>query len=280
MANHENIQNVGAGPIPNQIPPNEQNSFELPTGFQAGLGLAVASFVLGLISLPFALFVIGFILGLIGLILAIVHLRRRRFFRAMATWGLVLSGLGCLASAGFGVYYGISIYAAYKLMSDMDSRGTEKFSEFIGTESTDFTMTDIQGNAIKLSELRGRRVILDFWATWCPPCKKEIPHFIELRKEVESDKLAIIGISDEDTGTLRKFSDENQINYTIATADDLPAPYSDIVSIPTTFFIDSKGIIQSVFTGYHPFDVLKENALAPDYQPEPNEPAVVTAPGR
>jgi peroxiredoxin len=280
MANHENIQNVGAGPIPNQIPSNEQNRIELPTGFQAGLGLAVASFVLGLISLPFALFVIGFILGLIGLILAIVHLRRRRFFRAMATWGLVLSGLGCLASAGFGVYYGISIYAAYKLMSDMDSRGTEKFSEFIGTESTDFTMTDIQGNAIKLSELRGRRVILDFWATWCPPCKKEIPHFIELRKEVESDKLAIIGISDEDTGTLRKFSDENQINYTIATADDLPAPYSDIVSIPTTFFIDSKGIIQSVFTGYHPFDVLKENALAPDYQPEPNEPAVVTAPGR
>jgi peroxiredoxin len=277
MANHENIQNVGAGPIPNQIPPNEQNSFELPMGFQAGLGLAVASLVLSLTSLPFAFFVIGLIPGLIGLILAIVHLHKKRLFRAMATWGLVLSILGCLASAGFGTYYGISIYAAYKLMGDMDFGESHMFEEFIGTESPDFTMTDIQGNTTKLSELKGKRIILDFWATWCPPCKKEIPHFIDLRKETDPDKLVIIGISDEDIEMVREFATEKKINYTIATADDLPAPYSDIVSIPTTFFIDSKCIIQSVLTGYHSFDVLKENALAPDYQPDPNEPAIVTA---
>ena len=280
MANHENLQEAGAGPIPNQTPSNEQTRVELPAGLQAGLGLAVASLVLGLISLPFGLFVIGFIPGLIGLILAIVHLRKKRLFRAMATWGLVLSCLGCLASAGFGTYYGISIYTAYKHMGDMDFGESGMFDEFIGIESPDFTMTDIQGNETKLSELKGKRVILDFWATWCPPCKKEIPHFIELRKEIESDKLAIIGISDEDIAMLREFSAEKKINYTIATADDLPAPYSDIVSIPTTFFIDSKGIIQNVLTGYHSFDALKETALASDYEFEPNELVIPTAPGR
>jgi len=278
MANQENIQDVGVGPIPNQTPSNEQTRVGLPVGFQAGLGLAVASLVLGLISLPFGLFVIGFIPGLIGLILAIVHLHKKRLFRAMATWGLVLSILGCLGSAGFGVYYGISIYTAYKLIGNMNRGESHMFEEFIGTESADFKMTDIQGNEIKLSDLKGKRVILDFWATWCPPCKKEIPHFIELRKETSPDKLAIIGISDEGIEKLREFATEKKTNYTIATADNLPAPYSDIVSIPTTFFIDSKGIIQSVLAGYHSFDALKENALAPDYQPEPNEPAIATAP--
>ncbi len=281
MANHGNLQDAGAGPIPNQTPSNEQTRVGLPTGLQAGLGLAVASFVLGLISLPFAFFVIGLIPGLIGLILAIVHLHKKRLFRAMATWGLVLSCLGCLASAGLGTYYGISIYTTYKFMNVMDfGESGHMFDKFIGTESPDFTMTDIQGNETKLSELKGKRVILDFWATWCPPCRKEIPHFIELRKETEPDKLAIIGISDEDIEKLREFATEKKINYTIATAGDLPAPYSDITSIPTTFFIDSKGIIQSVFSGYHSLDALKENALAPDYQPEPNEPAIATAPGR
>ena len=280
MANHENLQEAGAGPIPNQTHSNEQPRIELPTGFQAGLSLAVTSLVLGLISLPFGLFVIGFIPGLIGLILAIVHLRKKRLFRAMATWGLVLSCLGCLASAGIGVYYGISIYTAYKLMGDMDFGESPMFDEFIGIESPDFTMTDIQGNTTKLSELKGKRIILDFWATWCPPCKKEIPHFIDLRKETDPDKLVIIGISDEDIEMVREFATEKKINYTIATADDLPAPYSDIVSIPTTFFIDSKGIIQNVLTGYHSFDALKETALASDYEFEPNELAIPTAPGR
>ena len=144
--------------------------------------------------------------------------------------------------------------------------------KFIGTETPDFTMTDLKGNKITLSSLKGRRVVLNFWATWCPPCRMEIPQLIDLRKEVHPDELAIIGISDEDKQELLEFAAEKKINYTIATADDLPAPYSVIQAIPTTFFIDRRGIIQDVISGLSTLKELEEKATAPDYQADLNEP--------
>jgi len=253
--------------------PDEKKPLNYNKDFDKALGLAVASLVLGLLSLSLSIFVIGAVGGLVGLILAVVHLRKERPLRTLARWGLVLSILGCLAGAGFGLYYGISIYESYKQIGELTSDESDLvLRKFIGTETPDFTMVDIEGNEITLSSLKGRRVVLNFWATWCPPCRLEIPDLIKLRKEVSPDELAIIGISNEDKQELLEFVTKKNINYTIATAEDLPAPYNYISAIPTTFFIDRQGIIQNLVSGHSSLEEFKEKALAPDYQFDSNEP--------
>ncbi|MFH1615648.1 MAG: TlpA disulfide reductase family protein [Planctomycetota bacterium] len=246
---------------PDQIADSElsskdrQPSIKLPSGLQAGIGLGVASFVLGLVSLPLSFFVIGGGIGIIGLILGIVHLRKKLPFKAMAVWGLVLSVMGGAVGTGFGVFY----YRSYLKMQDWQD---QEFDKYIGTAAPDMTLTDLQGNKITISELKGKRVVLDFWATWCPPCKEEIPHFIELRKTTEPDKLVIIGISSESAEEIKAFAEKQKINYPLIAVSDekLPEPYNKITSIPTTFFIDSNGVIESVLAGYHSFEELKRHS--------------------
>lgn len=146
-------------------------------------------------------------------------------------------------------------------------------------EAPDFSIKDVNGNPIKLSDLKGRRVILDFWATWCPPCRKEIPHFIELRSMTKEEELAVIGISSENPETIRSFAIKNKINYPVASAGDLPSPFSDVDSLPTTFFIDRKGIIQNVLVGYNSLEVLRAHALASDYEGMPKKEPTLQAKG-
>ncbi len=127
------------------------------------------------------------------------------------------------------------------------------FTEWFGKPAPDFTITDITGKKQKVSDYRGKNLIINVWATWCPPCRKEIPDFIELRKEIKEDELGIIGISTEDgqESKVKDFVKENKMNYTIAVADfsKLEAPYSKISAIPTTFFIDKEGKIKLATIG-------------------------------
>ncbi|MBN2589509.1 MAG: redoxin domain-containing protein [Sedimentisphaerales bacterium] len=127
------------------------------------------------------------------------------------------------------------------------------FTEWSGKQAPDFTITDITGKKTKVSDYRGKNLILNVWATWCPPCRKEIPDFIELRKEISEDELAIVGISTEDgqDSKVKDFVKENKMNYTISVADftKLDAPYSKISAIPTTFFIDKEGKIKFATIG-------------------------------
>lgn len=263
MNNQES--NHGEVPIPDLSSQAGGSPKELPLGSHAGVGLAVASFVLGLVSLLLSLFVIGVIFGIVGLVLGIVHLSKRLpFFKAMAVWGVVLSAIGSLVAIGFGVFSGIKIYQAFSEMREIQPRA----EEYIGIAAPDIKLTDMDSNEIVLSQLKGKRVVLDFWATWCPPCKQEIPHFIVLANEVKSDNLVIIGISSEDKSVLKDFIKKNGINYPIVSADNLPFPFDQISSIPTTFFVDRNGIIQNVLVGYHDYDTLKANAVAENYQGE------------
>lgn len=257
LGSHIPQQNPYANP---NLRPVWQEPVKLPPGLEAGIGLAVACFVLGLVSLLMSLFVVGIGAGLIGFILAVVHLGKRLPLKAMAATGLVLSILGVIAGTGFGVLYGISIYKTREMMQEMQS---QQFEDYIGNTAPDINLTDLEGNKIVLSELQGKRVVLDFWATWCPPCRKEIPHFIELRSTSGPDELVIIGISSESVEVIKAFAEKQKINYPLVSMSDdkLPEPYSEIVSIPTTFFIDENGIIENVLTGYHSLEELKENAL-------------------
>ncbi len=131
------------------------------------------------------------------------------------------------------------------------------FTSWYGRPAPDFVLTDISGKQHKLSDYRGRNVMIILWATWCNPCLIEIPHLIELRKTVSEDKLAMLAVSyitlmpPNTTEMVKKLVERRKINYTVFSidADVMPAPYSQIRSIPCSFFIDPQGKIKLAAEG-------------------------------
>jgi len=127
------------------------------------------------------------------------------------------------------------------------------------SRAADFTLEDIDGGTIHLSDHTGRVVILDFWATWCNPCVREIPHYNELAAAYSERGLGIIGLSVDEgaAGTVRSFREGTAMNYPVAMCDDQTytnyqscLPAGDRGAIPFTFIIDRSGIIRQYFVGY------------------------------
>jgi peroxiredoxin len=132
------------------------------------------------------------------------------------------------------------------------------FQPWYGKPAPDFTLSDIEGNKHKLSDYKGKDVLIVLWATWCPPCRIEIPHLIELRNTVSKDDLAILAISDERPDVVKKFVAQAKMNYTILLDPGvLPGPYNAIRAIPSSFFIDSEGKIKLGSTGLVSLDEIK-----------------------
>ena len=120
-----------------------------------------------------------------------------------------------------------------------------------GKAAPDFEFIGMDGKTIKLSEHKGKNVLLVFWATWCGPCLVEIPHLIELRKNFSKDELAILAVSSENPGTVKRFTENRQINYTVGTFRVRPPrPFADIRSIPSAFYIDKLGKIKLGTEGF------------------------------
>jgi len=132
------------------------------------------------------------------------------------------------------------------------------FESWYGKPAPDFTLTDIAGKKHKLSDYRGKNVLIVFWATWCGPCIREIPDLIKLRNTVSQDELAILAISNEDPSKVKKFVTQAKMNYTILLDPGvLPAPYNTIRAIPSSFFIDSGGKIKLGSTGMVSLEEIK-----------------------
>ncbi len=122
-----------------------------------------------------------------------------------------------------------------------------------------FTLPDIDNKQVSLSDFKGKVVVLDFWATWCPPCRKEIPDFINLQKEYGSKGVQFVGIGLDDAGKLRAFAQQYQMNYPVLVGtQDIAMKYGGIQGIPTTFIIDRSGTVVSKFEGYRPRQVFED----------------------
>jgi peroxiredoxin len=111
----------------------------------------------------------------------------------------------------------------------------------------DFTVTDMNGGKVNLASFKGKVILLDFWATWCPPCKAEIPGFVELQDAYRDKGLQVVGVSVDDTpDKLKPFATEYKMNYPVLVGldrDDLQDAYGPMWGIPTTFLIGRDGRI-------------------------------------
>ncbi len=111
----------------------------------------------------------------------------------------------------------------------------------------DFTVKDMNGNEVRLADFKGRPLVVNFWATWCNPCKHEIPSFVELVEKYKSQNLTILGISTDDSPEdLRKFAAEYKMNYPVLVGlgkDELLEAYDASFAIPVTWFIKRDGTV-------------------------------------
>lgn len=108
----------------------------------------------------------------------------------------------------------------------------------------DWQLQNLDGKKVRFSDFKGKVVILDFWATWCGPCREEIPGFIELQKRYEKQGLEVIGVSMDQVGPIevKKFAKQIGVNYQIVLADTKTTQeFGGIEAIPTTFVIDREG---------------------------------------
>ncbi|WP_233548109.1 TlpA disulfide reductase family protein [Rummeliibacillus sp. POC4] len=125
----------------------------------------------------------------------------------------------------------------------------------VGQTAPDFTLKTLDGKEAKLSDYRGKKVILNFWATWCPPCKAEIPHMEKYyKKSAKDDNVEILAVnlkkSDKDEDYIKDFVKSYDMTYPVLLdTDGEQQEQYQIVTIPTTYFIDTKGKIQTTITG-------------------------------
>jgi peroxiredoxin len=120
-------------------------------------------------------------------------------------------------------------------------------------EAPDFALKNLEGNEIRLSDLKGKIVFINFWATWCGPCRVEVPAFIELQKEYGAENLAILGISLDqgDLSVVAEFAKSYNVNYEILYANaEVVNSYGGIRSIPTTFVVDRDGYLRDRLVGF------------------------------
>ncbi len=128
----------------------------------------------------------------------------------------------------------------------------------------DFTLKTLEGKTVKLSDHRGKVIILDFWATWCLPCRMEIPVFVELFRQY-SGRLMVLGVSSDQNPrqVLPSFIKKYKVNYPILLSNSrVERAYGGVTAIPTTFVIEQKGTVFRKYIGYQPKSTFEKDIKA------------------
>jgi len=137
----------------------------------------------------------------------------------------------------------VMLIAGIRMARNNRENGPAK-GQLIGQLAPDFDLPTLDGKDLKLSGLRGKAVLLNFWATYCGPCKIEMPWFVELQKEYGPQGFQIVGVAMDDASTedIAKFAKEMGVNYPILLGkESVGQSYGGVSVLPTTFFVDRDG---------------------------------------
>jgi thiol-disulfide isomerase/thioredoxin len=150
------------------------------------------------------------------------------------------------------IFFFVASGAVYLLANTTSKETVEMVQNQDNSAAPDFTLPDINGVNVKLSDLKGKVVALNFWATWCGPCRKEIPDFIELQNTYGGEGLQFVGIALDDggVGVIKPFAEKLKMNYPVLVGNEaVTAAYGGMNAIPVTILIDKKGNMRGKFVG-------------------------------
>ena len=134
-----------------------------------------------------------------------------------------------------------------------------------GAAAPDFELKSTDGKTVRLSDYRGKAVLLNFWATWCPPCKIEMPWFVDLQKQYGSQGLVVIGVAmdddaEKDAAKIGAFAKEMNLNYVVLLGNDkVGDTYGGVEGLPTTFYIGRDGRILNAVSGLVSHSEIEQN---------------------
>ena len=141
-----------------------------------------------------------------------------------------------------GALVAVMLFAGIRMSHDHGQ--PPEHNQLIGAIAPDFELQTVDGSSLKLSSLRGKAVLLNFWATWCGPCKVEMPWFVELQKQYGPQGLQIVGVAMDDATAedIAKFAKDMQVNYPILLGkESVGESYGGVGVLPTTYFLDRSG---------------------------------------
>ena len=131
-----------------------------------------------------------------------------------------------------------------------------------GKPAPDFELSALDGKKVKLSDFRGKAVLVNFWATWCGPCKIEMPWLVDLQQRYSAKGLVVLGISVDEGSTdkIASYAKEMGVNYTVLrTTDTVSDLYGGIDGLPTTFYVNRNGIIIDQAAGLVSKDTIEDD---------------------
>jgi len=141
------------------------------------------------------------------------------------------------------------LYVVYR--RQLSRVGAGRATVKIGATAPDFSLPTLNGEKLDLTAYRGKVVLLDFWATWCDPCREEVPHFVELQSRYGDQGLQIIGVSmDDSSEPVRDFTRQFKMNYPVVMGNaEIGERYGGILGLPIAFLVDRDGRIYARHVG-------------------------------
>lgn len=172
---------------------------------------------------------------------------------------LILIGL-----IGYGVYdYLKESPSEVTQITVSDSEAEVEVGIQKGQLAPDFTLVDLQGTPIKLSDYKGKKVLLNFWATWCPPCRVEMPHMQQIYDDYQSKDVVILGVNltytENHPDDVEVFLNEEQFTFPIVLDEEGEAMMEyQVFAYPTTYLLDSNGVIQEKIVGAMSYETMEK----------------------